>query len=185
MIDKVANDLICYLQDKSGFEGAGLGVSARSGDFLLLFQQKGAAGEYEAVRIDDRKGNGFYIRLRDGSIEETPRVSRGGSCERSSQVRAACRLVIQSRDFEISRVYEVFRAALTSYLRIGIGAEVQSVDASIRKVVFDFSTIVIEESTVKEREEMTGWEGMINLLAIDFDLNYIHENCGCMPEPLC
>lgn len=185
MIDKVANDLLCHIEAVTGLKGAALAVPARSGDFLLLFDPKGAGGQFEAARIDDRKGDGFYIRLKDGSIEETPKISGAGSCERSSFVRAACRLVVFSHRFGVKDLYETFRPALSMYTKSSIGIEVQSVEANVRKCLLDFSTIVIEESTPKEREGMTGFEGMLNLLAIDFDLKYTHESCGTIPKPLC
>lgn len=185
MIDKVANDLRCYTEAATGLAGVAIGVPSRSGHFLLLFDPKGAGGQFEAVGIDDRKADGFYIRLRDGAISEVPKISRGGSCERSSFVTAPCRLVAYSHRFGVKELYDVFRAALTTYTRGSIGEEVQAVDASVRRILLDFTSIVIEESTPQERESMTGYEGMMNLIAIDFDLNYTHENCGKTVKPLC
>lgn len=182
-IHEVTCGLIAHITQTTNKPGKGLAVADRVGHFLLMFAGM-AGGEYERVQIDDRAGDMFYIRLRDGRVEETKAVGyKRGACNEASRVTARCRLVVQSEANSIGVLAWNFRAALNSFKVAELGSAF-SVSTSVRAVIYDFTTIFFEETTEAERGSGSGWEGNMQLLAIDFEINYTLEACTA-PAQIC
>lgn len=176
-IQTATESLITHITASTGKEGKGLAVTSREGYFLLLFGEK-SGGEYGHVRLDDDTGDGFYIRLKNGTIDETKATNyRRGACVDASRITARMRLVAQSTCNSISTLAVAFRNALATYKAQTITEQVVEASASVRTLVFDFATIVLDELTEAEREQASGWEGTMQFIAIDFDLTYTLESC--------
>lgn len=179
-IQKLTEVLIAHISRKTGITGKGLAVADRADHFLLMFADTVGGGEYERVQLDDRAGDAYYIRLKDGKIEEA-KISgaiRGATVNSASRVTARCRLVAQSNTQALGALAYNFRNALASFEEPAIQSEnIFAAGVSIRAILFDFTTIFYEESTAAEREGGTGWEGNMQICAVDFDLNFTLETC--------
>lgn len=183
-IQKVTCALMAHITNTTKKEGKGLAVPDRAGHFLLMFEGM-AGGEYERVQIDDRAGDGYYIRLKDGRVEEVKATNyKRGGCQDASRVSAKCRLVVQSEKDSIAVLAHNFRGAIASFKAEQLAGGVFMVSASVRTVLYDFTTIFFEETTLSERESGSGWEGHMQLVAIDFEINFTLEGCG-QPTQIC
>jgi hypothetical protein len=180
-IQAAGDSLIAQVIAATGKDGKGIAVNSKGGNFLLIFGET-AGGEYERVGIDDRLGEAFYIRLR-GAVDETESTNlRRGSCGTASRITAKCRLVAMSHCDSVNTLATNFRNALTGYRKKLITPDIYDSHASPKSIQYDFATIVIDEVPEDKREEVTGWEGAMRLIAIDFDLNYTLEDCGTTAE---
>lgn len=183
-IQEVVCALISKIGTTTGFTGKGLAVADRAGHFLLMFEGK-AGGEFERVGLDDRAGDSYYIRLKDGKVEETVAVNyKRGGCNKASRISARCRLVVQSECQSIANLAWNFRAALSAFRVQQLGDDVHMASVSVSSIVYDFTTIFFEETTQAERESGSGWEGSLNVVAVDFTLFYTLEGCAA-PAQLC
>ena len=176
-IQAAGDSLIKHVIAATGKAGKGIAVNSKGGNFLLIFGET-TGGEYERVGIDDQLGEAFYIRLR-GAVDETESTTlRRGSFGIASRVTAKCRLVAMSNCDSVNTLATNFRNALTGYRKKMIAPDKYDLYASPKSIQYDFATIVIEEVPEDKREGVTGWEGAMRLISIDFDLNYTLEDCG-------
>lgn len=177
MIQDVTNSLIRHLDRVTKSTGKGMAVNSKGGYFLLLFGEM-TGGEYERVMIDDHIGEAYYIRLKTGIVNENKSTGkRRGSCTVASQAQVQCRLVAMSHCQSIAVLAETFRNALNSYIELTISDINVRSSSFVRAIQYDFATIVEEETPEADRAEMSGWEGGMSIIAIDFDLNYTLEVC--------
>ena len=181
-IQAVTSTLIAHLNSLTGSQGKGLAITSKGGYFLLVFGEM-AGGEYERVMIDDRIGEAYYIRLKTGVVNESsPGNKRRGSCAATNQIQAQCRLVAMSHRLSIVELADSFRASLNSFKAPTIGSDPVRAGASVRATQYDFATIVLDETPESERDQVSGWEGAMQIIAIDFDLTYISESCPVTVE---
>jgi hypothetical protein len=183
-LQEVVCALLAHIKTVTGKEGKGLAIADKQGHFLLMFEGK-AGGDFERVMLDDRAGDTFYIRLKDGRTEETAALNyKRGGCNKASRISARCRLVVQSECSSIATLAWNFRAALNSFRPASLETDVFSVSTSVSSILWDFTSIFFEEITQAEREGESGWEGPLQILAIDFTINYTLEGCNA-PTQIC
>lgn len=184
-IQTVTNSLIQHLNSLTGKEGKGMAVNSRGGYFLLVFGEK-TGGEYGRVSIEDNIGEAYYIRLKTGLVNEQRLTSkRRGSCADTSQVKAACRLVAMSHCDSIQALADKFRVGIALFSKRQNYGYTTDTEAVVTAVQYDFATIVNEETPESERAELSGHEGGMSLIAIDFDLSYTLESCPVSAENSC
>jgi hypothetical protein len=181
----VTNSLIQHLNSLTGKKGKGMAVNSKGGYFLLVFGEN-MGGEYTRVSIEDNIGEAYYIRLKTGVVNEQILTSkRRGSCKDTSQVKAACRLVAMSHCDSIQVLADKFRNGIASFSKRTIDGYTTDALATVTSVQYDFATIVNEETPESERAELSGHEGGMSLIAIDFDLSYVLESCPVSAENSC
>jgi hypothetical protein len=176
-IQTVTDSLISHLDYLTGSKGKGLAVTSKGGFFLLMFGEM-TGGEYDRAQLDDRIGEAYYIRLRTGIVNENRQDGlRRGACSTANQAQAQCRLVAMSHCHSIAALANLFRSAINRYRKNTIEDEDVRATANVRSTQYDFATIVIDEIPEDERDGVTGWEGGMTIISIDFDLNFTMEAC--------
>lgn len=184
-IQTVTNSLIQHLNSLTGKEGKGMAVNSKGGYFLLVFGEK-TGGEYGRVSIEDNIGEAYYIRLKTGVINERKVPGkRRGSCDDASLITAPVRIVAMSHCDTIQTLSDAFRDGIASFKKRTIDNITTDAIAVITSVQYDFATIVNEETPESERAELSGWDGGMSLIAIDFDLSYVLESCPVSAENSC
>lgn len=176
-IQTAASSLIKYVDALTGKTGKGIAVNSKGSRFLLVFDEK-RGGDYDSVGLDDRAGEAYYIRLKTGVVDETVVVGlKRGSCGDTSRISAKCRLVAMSHCDSVNDLATNMRTALASYKKRMITPDVYDANTLVQSIQYDFATVVNEEVEEDKREEMTGWEGRMSIIAIDFTLSYTLETC--------
>ena len=184
-IQTVTNALIQHLNSLTGKEGKGMAVNSKGGYFLLVFGEK-TGGEYGRVSIEDNIGEAYYIRLKTGLVNEVKTVTlRRGACADASQITAPARLVAMSHCDSIQVLADKFRGGIASFRKRTIDNITTDALAVVTSVQYDFATIVNEETPESERAELSGHEGGMSLIAIDFNLSYVLESCPVSAETNC
>ena len=176
-LQTIANSLISHINAATGKDGEGIAVTSKGGHFLLLFGDR-MGGEFARVMPTDDKGEFYYIRLKTGQVDEATAPKKRGSCNGQSRITARCRLVAMSHCDTIATLAYNMRSAVSGYRNRYVGETLSDATTSVNATVYDFATIVTDEVPEASREDVSGWEGGMSIIAIDFDLSFTAEACS-------